>query len=83
MNLPANIADKIALANTLVAFLDGTDFDLAVELAERGVGEMAADPEFNRVLSERLRRCPECNAWVASDADCGCDDGDWEYGDEE
>lgn len=83
MSLPVNIADKIALANTLVIYLDGTDFDLAVELAERGLGEMAADPEFARVLNERLCRCPACNSWVASDADCGCDDGDWDFGDEE
>lgn len=83
MNIPANIADKIALANLLAGYLHGTDFNLAVELAERGIDIRALDGEFGRVLNERLTRCPDCNCWVAADAYCDCDDGDWEYGDDE
>lgn len=82
MSVPANIADKIALANTLATFLDGTDFDLAVELAERNLAPLATDPEFNRLLAERLSRCPSCNDWVATEAYCGCDDPE-EWDDEE
>lgn len=78
MNLPTNIADKIAVANTLASYLSGTDFDLATELAERGLSPLAGDIEFSRVFTERVSRCHDCGLWVASDASCDCDDGDWD-----
>lgn len=78
-NLPATLADKIALANTLAAYLDGTNLDLATELNDRNVNALLFDADFRRVLDERATRCPECKGWVAADANCDCGiDDDWD-----
>jgi len=79
MTFPSALADKIALANTLAAYLHGTDFDLGAELSDRGLDIRAADGDFGRLLLERVGHCPDCNFWVAADAYCSCGAGaDWE-----
>jgi hypothetical protein len=64
-----NVADKIACANTLAAYLDGTEIDLSDELCGRGWPELIGDAEFDRLFTERCWRCPDCSGWLANSGD--------------
>lgn len=86
-----NIADKIAKANIVAAYLVDTDNDLAGELASRGLSELATDAEFQHVFAERAFPCRECGYWelvetvLNHDLDpeekccCECSDGGDDY----
>lgn len=86
-----NVADRVARANTLAAYLDGAGIDLADELNDRGWPELIADDEFMRLFSDRCWRCPDCGTWVVNDGQWAggeppcpdCDEDHYDYeGDE-
>lgn len=58
------VADKIAKAGIIAAYLIGLDIKLEVELSERHLYTLIDDPDFERYVLDRAYPCADCGVWM-------------------